>query len=449
MKKLISLNTRKPDLLLIESAVNLGYKVVCFLTTTNQDLRKSITADLETLGVKEINDLPSIVEGYCSPDQYLYFLKSAIRNYLNKNRGDVMGFLPSAGTDGFLEIVSELNTEFNFPGVRPDAVKFFTNKHIYLQSLENTKYLVPKTFRTVRIEEEVKTCRGIEFPCIVKPSRGTNSLGVYICETPEDLIDFFSFNGRENQLSPIAEKLRRRTEIGIRNYRHWDHDGVYLIQEYITGSTVSVTGVLTPTGSMVDHVYDIYSSEAPYRAEIGFSYPSQHDTQNFREYVANLTYELNDRCHRMFGQDHPLYVCPFMADFVITEGGVPYLVDFALRVSTSGMDIATFSQRGLVYIDNLLKTIFECENPVHVDLDKLDPVEIWHHDIPKGVVKEIHLPDDIPGLSTRDCTVKPGDRMPEKRSDDLVGLRGRYVIIGPDAKENARLYAERFRVVME
>jgi predicted ATP-grasp superfamily ATP-dependent carboligase len=73
----------------------------------------------------------------------------------------------------------------------PESLALARNKAATCQFAESKGILTPKTYYPATIEETQALSRSIDYPCVAKFPRGTSSLGVRICHSASDLLDFF------------------------------------------------------------------------------------------------------------------------------------------------------------------------------------------------------------------------------------------------------------------
>jgi hypothetical protein len=177
----------------------------------------------------------------------------------------------------------------------------------------------------------------VAFPCVVKPTWGTNSIDVQVIGDPVALAEF----QRRDRFAPPTVR-----------------DNSLIVQQYLPGMVTSVQGHVYRGQVSVDLVYTIESDAYPYGAETGFVYPTYQDTL-VRE---QLTVQMS-KFFKHIGLDNS----PFMCDGIVYDG-VYHVFDFGARLSTSAQMIMTHSgdaSYGAQLVDRLTNG-----TPVSLKLDK-------------------------------------------------------------------------------
>jgi hypothetical protein len=177
----------------------------------------------------------------------------------------------------------------------------------------------------------------VEFPCVVKPTWGTNSIDVQVIE---DAVALVEYQQRDRFAPPTVR------------------DNSLIVQQYLPGVVTSVQGHVYRGQVSVDLVYTIESDAYPYGAETGFVYPSNQDTLVREQLTQQMTKFFNH-----IGLDNS----PFMCDGIVHDG-VYHVFDFGARLSTSAQMIMTYSgdaSYGAQWVNRLTTGA-----PVSLKLDK-------------------------------------------------------------------------------
>lgn len=221
--------------------------------------------------------------------------------------------------DNLLVDISAFNTMYDMPGIKSISAKQIVNKSSYYKIWNELGISTPQVYETVGYLDELDTLPvDINFPCIVKPSSGYCSLGVQIIDNIESLFKFFK--DTDVKLSPFQELHNQK----YKSLQYLSFGNDYLIQEYVPGNLISISGVVKNKKIDIDFFYDIESDCYPYAAETGFIYPSDFDTEEIREKILS---SLNK-----FFQHIQLDNSPFMLDVIVMQDKL-FFIDFAARAS--------------------------------------------------------------------------------------------------------------------
>ena len=152
----------------------------------------------------------------------------------------------------------------------------------------------------------------VEFPCVVKPTWGTNSIDVQVIGNPVALA---AVQQRDRFAPPTVR------------------DNSLIVQQYLPGVVTSVQGHVYNGQVSVDLVYTIESDAYPYGAETGFMYPTYQDALVCEQLPVQMS-----KFFKHIGLDNS----PFMCDGIVYDG-VYHVFDFGARLSTSAQMIMTHS----------------------------------------------------------------------------------------------------------
>lgn len=282
------------------------------------------------------------------------------------------------------QIIKENNIDYIFPlyndmllpyihdlvGITKEQSDILSNKQRYTEYAYKLGIPVPRTQAYIA-----------KFPVIAKPANGTGGIGIKVLNNDSEY-DHFKKDIHYNDL-----------------------DSHYIFQEVIEGPTVSVSGRIVNGECIIDCVYDIEVSNLPFRAETGFTWPSKSSTivqQDIKHYCRTMCESLDYTNG------------PFMADFVV-QNETAYLVDFSLRLSTSGQTIIKYSAD--CDYNKLIMDSISCKSKIRVHMDKA--VVFRYFDIEKGNYN-VSMRDGAEYLELS----LPKSQQYLRRMDMLVGMNG-------------------------
>jgi argininosuccinate lyase len=155
----------------------------------------------------------------------------------------------TSSSEYFVAIAADVAGQLGLPGPDPAAIRNCRDKSAQLRRLEDTGIGVPAHATVRDTAAALSAARRIGYPVIVKPVSGSGSVGVRLCDTPDQL----------------ARHLDTYTE------------NVLLVQEYVTGAEFSVEAF---DGEVVG-ITRKHLTPPPYFVETGHDFPataSQSDT---------------------------------------------------------------------------------------------------------------------------------------------------------------------------
>ena len=282
------------------------------------------------------------------------------------------------------QIIKENNIDYIFPlyndmllpyihdlvGITKEQSDILSNKQRYTEYAYKLGIPVPRTQAYIA-----------KFPVIAKPANGTGGIGIKVLNNDSEYEHF------------------------KKDIHYNDLDSHYIFQEVIEGPTVSVSGRIVNGECIIDCIYDIEVSNLPFRAETGFTWPSKSSTivqQDIKHYCRTMCESLDYTNG------------PFMADFVV-QNETAYLVDFSLRLSTSGQTIIKYSAD--CDYNKLIMDSISCKSKIRVHMDKA--VVFRYFDIEKGNYN-VSMRDGAEYLELS----LPKSQQYLRRMDMLVGMNG-------------------------
>lgn len=185
-----------------------------------------------------------------------------------------------SNADQFLEVAAIYAERHGLFGQPVAAIRLVQDKLAMFDALSAQRVPVPDTVAVESVDDCQTAARRLGCPCVVKPRRGSGSVGVRLCRSPEEVISHF------NTLSGQDAFGR----------------GV-LVQEFISGSEHSVECV--GVGNAIAHVavVDKHLGEPPDFVEIGHDCPTQLD-RNAAADLCGLVQGLLQKLGLSFGATH-------------------------------------------------------------------------------------------------------------------------------------------------
>lgn len=273
-------------------------------------------------------------------------------------------------------------------------------------------FSIPDDF--LRINEFSRVVPDVPTPCIVKPQIGA-SHGVYVAENYDHLKEYLTKTEKEPDLG--IKKFRVKDQNG--EYRHFNFvrsiNG-YLIEEFLDGPVISVTGLIDDNIWWFSH--DIRQTGLPYRATSGYTYPSRYEAET-RDLI-----EYGIRHMAKQGITGPIQM-----DLVLNRGRL-FVIDWANRINTSGLDI---TQRLGIPMGWEIHNHFMGKRPSLPPMPNTS-ITVETFDIPKGSVRvDTDLVSEIlrdPQLTPVIDIQLPDSTIYQPRTSFLTFQRGYVVTIG-------------------
>ena len=310
---------------------------------------------------KMLPTVPDNVEHYAITTDNRKELANQLRKIIKENSID---YIFPLYNDMLLPYIHDL------VGITKEQCDILSDKESYTAHAYNIGIPVPRTQSYIS-----------KFPVIAKPANGTGGIGIKVLNNDSEYEHF------------------------KKDIHYNDLDSHYIFQEVIEGPTVSVSGRVVNGKFILDCIYDIEISDLPFRAEVGFTWPSKSDTL-----VQN---DIKGYC-RLMCESLGYTNGPFMADFVVQDE-TAYLVDFSPRLSTSGQTIIKYSAD--CDYNRIVMDSISCKSDIRVQLDKA--VVFRYFNLDKGKYK-ISMQEG----SEYDELSLPNPQQYLRRLDMLVGLNG-------------------------
>ena len=257
-------------------------------------------------------------------------------------------------TDMPMRSVSEASKKCGLPGITMDTAIKATDKGEMIKAFEKNGVEHPWYF-IAQDETEFETIKEkVSFPCIMKPTDSSGSRGVVLVNSVYEL---------ENEYSYTKDNSR---------------GGGVIIEEYMTGSEVSVE-IMTLNGEpYVLQVTDKLTTGAPHFVEMGHSQPSRLGKEN-----VDKIKDLACRAVKAVGIDNG----PAHVEIMLTPNG-PKMVELGARMG--GDCITTHLVPLSTGIDMVKATIKTACGEIPNIAKKHDKGSaIRYFNVPCGVIKSI------------------------------------------------------------
>ena len=349
--------------------------------------------------------------------------KEQIMQCLEKLCLDKFDYIYPLFPDNLLVDISAFNTMYDMPGIKSVSAKHIVNKSSYYKIWNELDILTPQVYETVgHLNELDELPVDINFPCIVKPSSGYCSLGVQIIDNIESLFRFFK--DTDVKLSPFQESHNQK----YKSLQYLSFGSDYLIQEYISGRLISISGVVKNNKIDIDFFYEIESDCYPYAAETGFIYPSDLDTNDLREKIVT---SLNK-----FFKHIQLDNSPFMLDVIMMQGNL-YFIDFAARASAVSYRLFLYSNQK----DYTVKLVDKILNDKTYTLE-MKPCILRVIPFKQGIIESVEFPD----AELADKINYPKSKQIRLLRNDLAVNNNGSIIVSGDSLSEAE---EKFKRIIE
>lgn len=257
-------------------------------------------------------------------------------------------------TDMPMRSVSEASKKCGLPGITMDTAIKATDKGEMIKAFEKNGVEHPWYF-IAQDETEFETIKEkVSFPCIMKPTDSSGSRGVVLVNSVYEL---------ENEYSYTKDNSR---------------GGGVIIEEYMTGSEVSVE-IMTLNGEpYVLQVTDKLTTGAPHFVEMGHSQPSRLGKEN-----VDKIKDLACRAVKAVGIDNG----PAHVEIMLTPNG-PKMVELGARmggdcITTHLVPLST----GIDMVEATIKTACGEIPDIAKKHDKGSAIRYFN--VPCGVIKSI------------------------------------------------------------
>jgi len=274
---------------LATSARKAGYKVYAADYFGDQDLKRVCHESLSF-----VKQTPGVTCGQLSTNFDPENLLQLTRELLKKNAIDAT--LLSTGLDDSPDVLFELNDMIPLLGNHPHVIERIRDKMEFSQELKRLRIPHPETAMTENFEEARKKTKDIDYPILVKPSRGFAGVGIRKAQGPKELKQAFQ------DASLIDKKV--------------------LIQEYISGTPASVSLISSTNGAITLTLNEQLLGVSEVGQEEPFGYCGNVVPLVATRAVMDKCKSIAERIASHFG-----LVGANGIDLVISKEGIPYVVE--------------------------------------------------------------------------------------------------------------------------
>lgn len=320
------------------------------------------------------------------------------------------------GADGIMTLATDMPMrsvaytceKLGLKGISYDTAVKATDKGEMIKAFSENAVECPWYF-IVENEPQLQEIKDkITYPCITKPTDNSGSRGVMLVHNEKELCQAFSYSSENGR------------------------SGSVIIEEYMTGSEVSVEVIVQESTPYVLQVTDKLTTGAPHFVEMGHSQPSRLGEEN-----VNKIKDLACRAVKAVGiSDGPAHV-----EIMLTENG-PKMVELGARM---GGDCITTHLVPLSTGIDMIKATIEISCGKEPDIkSKFDKGSaIRYFSTPSGVIKSIEGIEEalkIEGIREISMVKSIGDVIGDiGSSTDRVG----FVIARADTAEKAVAVCEK------
>ena len=303
------------------------------------------------------------------------------------------------------------------------------NKYLYLIKLSHNSIKVPYIQQIIN-DHDMPTISKINFPVICKPVYCSGGAGVKLAQNEEDIRQLFSNESNPQNFNAINLFYRNKNKLGLRNYIYntGHFSGPYLIQDYIKGRVLSVSGVVV--NQLVESLfcYEIIPTQNDYFAEQAFLWPIEIELD---KKIHNLSQQMTQILNYPSG--------PFMIDFILSNDNQLYIIDAAPRASLTGAMLSRWAFQNNNHALNIISSHWN-EIVTTQSSRKSGRAIFWQRfPFPKGKIKTITYPNFSEHfIIDHRLSVKDNDQVHEARLDRQMAERG-YLVTTGNTLEEAKL----------
>jgi len=270
-----------------------------------------------------------------NPNKYSYLSKILIQPVIldTKDNDVLLAFLQTipnlkgvfSSSEYYIESAYSLAKSLGLPANSPEVIRACRNKDMLADILSRNHINCPRTLFVESAEALIKALDNskINFPLIVKPSKGTGSIGVRLCYNKDEVLEYV------------------RSQF-TKTFNNTGQDfGKILIQEYIDGDEYSVETVGTNHEIKIIGITKKYLSAPPYFVETGHDFPASLDT-GLQQKIHEIIHASFKALQLMFGPAH--------TEVRIKEG-IPYIIEINPRLAGGMIPKIVKTATGIDLID--------------------------------------------------------------------------------------------------
>lgn len=346
--------------------------------------------------------------------------------------------VPTHSTNGIQYlIIGFLNHTFGLPGLNRKQTGFWYRKSRYLKYFKSLGFKVPSIFQIVPMKEYPDMRFITSFPAICKPECGTGGDGVYLAHSPEELIAFFQPAPKDEVVKEITKLLRNRDQFGrMRNYLFTFIRSNYLIEEFIPGPVISVSGIKAVNGVEISLIYEIKPSDPPFRSENEFLVP--FSDKKIIKMICSVVSQMVKESVFPYG--------PFVLDFILDPKNTLRLIDASPRFSSTALQFFNPCYGDTSYVERSIKALWGKKIDIQVRNNPLVYAFSKRLPLPKGRLINFSQTEPF-----SECVIdwkiplKPGDEIYRERNDFLSARRGRITVTGKSIQEAEQQWLKEYK----
>ena len=346
-------------------------------------------------------------------------------------------FPGSCVNGGAYLIIGYLNQVCKLPGLNQKLSAFWYRKSRYLNYFKNKGIKTPKLFQTVTTKEEPNIDLITKFPVICKPDCGNGSIGCFLAETSKDLKQFFAPADKNEFISDFEKKHRARLKNGeIANELYKNFHSKYLIQEYISGSILSVMGIKAVNGVEISNVFEIIPSDLPFRSESGFicPFPNKESVEEASDLVSSMV------------KDSVFPYGPFIIDFVLDAKRDFYLLDVGPRLSAVTVNTVKHSYGDFLYPKRCIQAVLKQKIDIQKRGHPINYVYIKRLPLPAGRLVSFSQKESFSdNVVDWKFFLEPGDKIYEDKNDHLSRIKGELAVKATEVETAKNRWSKEFK----
>ncbi|MBE5756528.1 MAG: ATP-grasp domain-containing protein [Clostridiales bacterium] len=196
--------------------------------------------------------------GFDMADKKIVISTIDIEGVLKIAREEKIDGIMTLASDMPMRTVATVAKELGLVGIDVQTAINATDKSIMRECLKDKCVPIPKFYKVASFEEYKNVVKLFKESFIVKPADSSGSRGIFLIE---DLLD-------ENIINHAYEYSKQ-----------FSRNGIVLVEEFMTGSEVSVETLSVNGKCEVIQITDKLTTGAPYFVEMGHSQPSRHSLE--------------------------------------------------------------------------------------------------------------------------------------------------------------------------
>ena len=370
--------------------------------------------------------------------QALTAAKCQISQYLKVIKEKRVSFIyPSYSINGIQYLVmGHLNQTCGLPGLDKKLSRFWMRKSRYLRYFNQLGIKTARVFQKVSTQEEPDLRLITAFPVICKPDCGSESQGVFLASSPEELQKLFQpdFEGVGGFMEHCLELKNGKKA----NYLYDNCGSKYLIEEFISGPVFCVTGIKAVNGIEISLIYQVTPSAPPFRSENEFLAPLPSNEELSLKKIHSLTSCLVGDSVFPYG--------PFVFDCVLASDKELYLLDASPRLNLLPIDFFKLCYGDASYKKRAVRAFLNQDIEIQERREPLTCIYLKNLPLPKGSLiqfaQEESFSDDVVDWS---FSLRPGDQIYRERNDFLSKYRGHLAVKGVSANQAKARWLTEFK----